>query len=235
MNLVPFARLLPKAEPRQLAKLQAAVQAGGVGTGPVMDALLSTPRAAFLAPSLAVQAYDDACLPIGEGQTISMPSVVARMTHALQLTGRETVLEIGTGCGYQAAILAKLARRVITIERHAALSAGAVQRLAALGHTNVTAVVGDGTLGWPQQAPFRAMIVTAAGPQVPPALVAQLAPGGRLVIPVGAQDTTQRLLRVTKDADGVVTHEDLGPVVFVPLVGAQGVAASGKTAMRQRA
>ncbi len=188
----------------------------------VLAVMGSIPRELFVPKAMAVDAYDDACLPIGEQQTISMPSVVAAMTSAIELSGSEKVLEIGTGCGYQTSILCKLCKRVYTIERLKGLSTTAVQRLSDMGFTNFTPMVGDGTLGWPAQAPFDRIIVTAAGPWVPSALVEQLKVGGILVIPVGTQEERQKLVKVVKTETG--TEETvIGTVSFVPLVGEQGV------------
>jgi protein-L-isoaspartate(D-aspartate) O-methyltransferase len=212
----------------RMRRLLESVRKNGVTDEKVLEAMGRVPRELFVSRALAVEAYDDITLPIGEQQTISMPSVVGYMTQCLGLTGREKVLEIGTGCGYQTSILCRLAKRVFTIERIEKLSKPTQERLVAMGYTNWIAMVGDGTLGWPAQAPFDAIIVTAAGPKVPPALVEQLAPGGRLVIPVGPNEQDQRLVRVTKAADGSTHEEVLGRVVFVPLVGAQGVAVGGK-------
>lgn len=189
----------------------------------VLAVMAAIPRELFVPKTMATDAYDDACLPIGEQQTISMPSVVAQMTSALGLVGTEKVLEIGTGCGYQTSVLSKLSKRVFTIERLKRLSETAVQRLHDMGYTNFTPMVGDGTLGWPAQAPFDRIIVTAAGPWVPAALVEQLAVGGILVIPVGPQETMQKLLKITKLADGTTEEATLGTVSFVPLVGEQGL------------
>lgn len=212
----------------RMRRMLEAVRAKGVTDPKVLEAMARVPRELFVSRALAVDSYDDVTLPIGEQQTISMPSVVGYMTQALELAGREKVLEIGTGCGYQTAILVRLCRRVYTVERLERLSKTAQERLTGMGHTNWIAMVGDGTLGWQAQAPFEAIIVTAAGPKVPPALVQQLAVGGRLVIPVGPTETDQRLLRITKlDEAGATREEVLGRVVFVPLVGAQGVAARG--------
>ncbi len=211
-----------KPNPLRVQRMLAMLKQAGVADEAVLRVMGLIPREVFVAPSMAVQAYDDLCLPIGEQQTISMPSVVATMTAALSLKGHEKVLEIGTGCGYQTAVLSKLCRRVYTIERHAPLSRVAVSRLHDLGVTNFTPMVGDGTLGWPEQAPFDAILVTAAGPHVPAALVDQMKPGGVMVIPVGPQETQQKLVKVTKDAHGAVQEQILGPVVFVPLIGAQG-------------
>lgn len=210
----------------RMRRMLDAIRARGVEDAKVLEAMARVPRELFVSRALAVDAYDDVTLPIGEQQTISMPSVVGFMTQSLNLKGNEKVLEIGTGCGYQTAILCRLARRVYTIERLAGLSKPTQDRLTAMGHTNFVAMVGDGTLGWQAQAPFEAIIVTAAGPKVPAALVEQLDVGGRLVIPVGPTEADQRLLRVTKLADGTTREEVLGRVVFVPLVGAQGVAAA---------
>jgi protein-L-isoaspartate(D-aspartate) O-methyltransferase len=215
-----------KPDPTRMARMLAAVRAAGVVDERVLDALARTAREVFVSRAMITEAYDDSCLPIGEQQTISMPSVVAKMTAALELQGHEKVLEIGTGCGYQTAVLSKLCKRIFTIERLKGLSDTAVKRLAELGITNFTPLVADGTQGWPHQAPFDAIIVTAAGPQVPPALLEQLKDGGRLVIPVGLQESLsgggqQRLLRCIKNGN-VITQQDLGLVSFVPLVGKQG-------------
>lgn len=208
----------------RMRRMLDSVRAKGVEDAKVLEAMGRVPRELFVSRALAVDAYDDITLPIGEQQTISMPSVVGYMTQCLGLTGREKVLEIGTGCGYQTSILCRLCKRVYTIERHERLSKPTQERLTAMGYTNWVAMVGDGTLGWQAQAPFDAIIVTAAGPKVPPALVEQLAVGGKLVIPVGPTEADQRLVRITKNANGSTTEEVLGRVVFVPLVGAQGVA-----------
>jgi protein-L-isoaspartate(D-aspartate) O-methyltransferase len=228
----------PQPNAHRMRRMIETVRAAGVTDESVLAAMAQIPRELFVARTFSVDAYDDACLPIGEQQTISMPSVVARMTAALNLSPTDKVLEIGTGCGYQTALLSKLARRVYTIERLAGLSATATPRLTAMGIHNFTAMVGDGTLGWPAQSPFNAIIVTAAGPKVPQALLDQLAPGGKLVIPVGASESTQKLVRITKAEDGTHTEEILGPVVFVPLVGQQGVAVpqfQPLSALRRRA
>lgn len=206
----------------RMKRLMDIVRASGTYDERVLTVMAGIPREMFVPKTMATDAYDDACLPIGEQQTISMPSVVAQMTSALELTGSEKVLEIGTGCGYQTSVLCRLVKRVYTIERLKGLSATAVQRLHDMGYTNFTPLVGDGTLGWPAQAPFDRIIVTAAGPWVPSALVEQLKVGGILVIPVGPQETMQKLVKVVKTETG--TNETvLGTVSFVPLVGEQGV------------
>ncbi len=208
----------------RMKRLIEGIKKQGIADDKVLAVLATIPRELFVSKALATDAYDDACLPIGELQTISMPSVVARMTSALELTGTEKVLEIGTGCGYQTVILSRLCRRVYTVERHKSLSEHAVKRLHDMGITNFTPLVGDGTLGWPAQAPFERIIVTAAGPWVPAPLVEQLAIGGILVIPVGPQETAQKLLKIRKLSATETSEENLGPVAFVPLVGQQGAA-----------
>lgn len=206
----------------RMKRLMDSLRSRGTYDERVLTVMAGIPREMFVPKTMATEAYDDACLPIGEQQTISMPSVVAQMTSALELTGNEKVLEIGTGCGYQTSILCRLVKRVHTIERLKGLSTTAVQRLHDMGYTNFTPLVGDGTLGWPAQAPFDRIIVTAAGPWVPSALVEQLKVGGILVIPVGPQETMQKLVKVVKTETG--TEESvLGTVSFVPLVGEQGV------------
>lgn len=188
----------------------------------VLRAMRAVPREAFVPASLASRAFEDGPLAIGMGQTISQPYVVALMAQALSLAPGDHVLEIGTGSGYGAAVLSRLARDVVTIERHDSLAFSARERLRELAYGNVEVVVGDGTLGWIERAPYDAIAVTAAGPSIPPSLLAQLAPGGRLVMPVGTRDG-QRLLRIQRDLSGEDTREDLGAVQFVPLVGAEGV------------
>jgi protein-L-isoaspartate(D-aspartate) O-methyltransferase len=202
--------------------VQRQIAARGVRDQAVLDAMAAVPREAFLAPELAEFAYDDTPLPIPQQQTISQPYVVAFMTEALRLRGGERVLEVGTGSGYAAAVLACIAGEVYTVERHAELAQQARRRLARLGYDNVAVLHGDGTLGWPEHAPYDGIVVTAGGPAVPQALLDQLAPGGRLVMPVGRDPTEQTLLRVTRLPDGGTREEDLGGVRFVPLIGAQG-------------
>lgn len=184
----------------------------------VLDAMRSVPRHRFVEDYSDRTAYEDHPLPIGEGQTISQPYMVALMAEAATLQPEDRVLEIGTGSGYGAAVLARLAREVWSIERIDTLAADAARRLAELGVTNVHVVHGDGTLGWPKAAPYDAIVVTAAsGEDVPPALLEQLAEGGRLVIPVGSTGR-QSLLRIVRHGDRY-NEQDLGGVAFVPLLG----------------
>jgi len=194
----------------------------GIRDARVLDAFARVPRHLFVPESLWAEADDDRPLPIGYGQTISQPFVVAYMTERLELEGRERVLEVGTGSGYQTAILATLAREVFTIEIVPELSERARRVVVdALGLTNVRFRVGDGALGWPEAAPFDATLVAAATPEVPDALVEQLAPGGRMILPVGEQDFAGQVLRlVRRGNDGAVEREDLLGVRFVPLVSA---------------
>jgi protein-L-isoaspartate(D-aspartate) O-methyltransferase len=176
------------------------------------------PRHRFVPLWSRSSAYGNYPLPIGHGQTISQPYIVALMTDLLDLQPRDTVLEIGTGCGYQTAVLAQLARRVCTIEVVPELLERAKKTLAGLGVRNVEARVGNGYDGWPEPGQFDAIIVTAAAPEVPEALLAQLGPGGRMVIPVGEPGTTQNLLRLERQADGEVVGRPMLPVAFVPMI-----------------
>ncbi len=204
-----------------LQDLLAALRRAGFSDQRVLDAIAAVPRARFVPAPERGLAYADTALAIDQGQTISQPSVVAMMTQALALAPHERVLEIGTGSGYQTAVLAQLVGRVVSVERHAALSAAAAAVLADLGYHTVNLHVGDGTLGWPQGAPYDAVIVTAAGPRVPDALLDQLSTAdGRLVMPVGSRDQ-QSLLLVRRQGQQW-TERALGPVRFVPLLGAQG-------------
>ncbi|HXV36466.1 MAG TPA: protein-L-isoaspartate(D-aspartate) O-methyltransferase [Myxococcota bacterium] len=198
------------------------IAARGIRDQAVLDAFRSVPREAFLPPELREFAYQDSPLPIEKGQTISQPYIVALMTAALGLRAGDRVLEIGTGSGYAAAILGRIARSVYTLERHEELAKLAAQRLAELGFDNVSVRCGDGSLGWPEHAPYDAIAVAAGGPGVPPALLEQLEPGGRLVMPVGEGRELQKLVRITRERDGSFASEDLGDVRFVPLIGEQG-------------
>jgi protein-L-isoaspartate(D-aspartate) O-methyltransferase len=188
-----------------------------IGDGRVLDAIARVPREAFVPAPFQHSAYENIPLPIGYGQTISQPLIVALMTQALQLTGNEKVLEIGTGSGYQTAILAQLARHVVSVERIGPLAERAREVLRQLGYTNVEVHAGGEGLGWPAGAPYDAILVTAAAPEIPRELLDQLGPGGRLVIPVGGRDL-QELVRIVKTPEGARRH-NLGPCRFVPLLG----------------
>ena len=198
------------------------IAARGITGELVFEAMRKVPRHEFVPAHLRAHAYDDGPLPIGEGQTISQPYIVALMTAALDLAGGERVLEIGTGCGYAAAVLAEIAGEVYTIERLAPLADRARQTLGRLGYGNVHVIVGDGTLGWPDAAPYAGIVVTASGPGVPDALKEQLAIGGKLVIPVEHGGGFQYLERITRIAEGEYETASLGGVRFVRLIGAQG-------------
>jgi protein-L-isoaspartate(D-aspartate) O-methyltransferase len=188
----------------------------------VLAAMRKVPRHEFVSADLRAYAYDDGPLPIGEGQTISQPYIVGLMTAALGLKGGERVLEIGTGCGYAAAVLAEIAGEVYTIERVASLADRAKQTLGRLGYGKVHVIVGDGTLGWPAAAPYAGIVVTASGPGVPDALRKQLAIGGKLVIPVEHGGGFQYLERITRIAESEYETASLGGVRFVRLIGEQG-------------
>jgi protein-L-isoaspartate(D-aspartate) O-methyltransferase len=196
--------------------------ARGIRDPLVLAAMGTVPREKFVSARQAAFAYDDEPLPIGEGQTVSQPYIVARMTEVLGLTRTDRVLEIGTGSGYSAAVLAEIAAEVYTVERLPVLADRARRRLVGLGYATVHVLTGDGTLGWPEHAPYDAIAATAGGPRVPPALLEQLAIGGRMVIPVGSGLWGQRLVRVVRASAEDYRREELDPVAFVPLIGAQG-------------
>lgn len=197
--------------------LRAALIRDGITDEAVLDAIYAIPRDMFVPPAFKERSYENSPLPIGLHQTISQPTVVATMTQALELNDRVKILEIGTGSGYQTAILAKLCRRVYTIERHRPLLSEAEERFERLGFNNIVTRFGDGSMGWKEQAPFSRIIVTAAAIDVPQVLLDQLDVGGIMVVPVGLEERTQHLLRVRKTEDDIET-EDLGLVRFVPLV-----------------
>ena len=199
MQLVLAARSVRATDPRVIAAIEA------------------TPRDAFVEPLFQDQAFDDVALPIPCGQTISQPSVVALMTQALEVGPRDKVLEIGAGSGYQAAILSHLCRRVYTIERHEPLLRTAEARFRALGYHNVTTKYGDGSLGWPEQAPFDRIIATAAAEDPPTVLIDQLRDGGIMVAPVGQTDIDQQLIKIVKSPSGL-EYQELATVRFVPLL-----------------
>ncbi|MBW0147054.1 protein-L-isoaspartate(D-aspartate) O-methyltransferase [Marinobacter arenosus] len=194
----------------------------GISSPLVIEAMRRVPREKFVTRTLIDSAYDDGPLPIGSGQTISQPYIVALMADALDLKGGDVVLDIGTGSGYAAAVLASIADRVFSIERIPELADHAAETLSAEGYDNVVVRCGDGTLGWPEQAPFDGICVAAGAPVVPETLKQQLSIGGHLVIPVGSVHTVQSLQRVTRISDTEFRSENLGDVRFVPLLGEQG-------------
>lgn len=194
------------------------IAARGVSDPAVLRAMRTVPRDRFVPEALGASAYDDRPLPIGQGQTISQPYIVAYMTELLALKRGARVLEVGTGSGYQAAVLAEIAREVYTIEIIPDLGRAAAARLRALGYARVHGRIGDGYAGWPEAAPFDGILVTAAADSVPPPLIAQLRPGGRMVIPVGGQNAVQMLVLIEKSADGRTVSRAMLPVRFVPLV-----------------
>jgi protein-L-isoaspartate(D-aspartate) O-methyltransferase len=196
------------------------IRARGIISARVLDAMAAVPRHEFVPAAAQSSAYADEALSIGDGQTISQPFIVAAMSDALQLSGSERVLEIGGGCGYQAAVLSLLAQNVMVVELRASLAGVARERLARLGYANVRVEEGDGSLGWPAGAPYDAILVSAAAPAIPPPLVEQLAEGGRLVIPVGDSER-QSMLRIVKRAGGLA-RESLLTCRFVPLLGRHG-------------
>jgi protein-L-isoaspartate(D-aspartate) O-methyltransferase len=207
----------PSDEKIQRMEFLLTLRRRGISNQAVLRAMDDVPREYFVTPETADAAYADQALPIACGQTISQPYVVAYMTEQLDVNPEHRVLEVGTGSGYQAAILARLAREVVTIERYRTLAEQARDRLKTLGCGNVEVIFGDGLAGMPERAPFDRIIVTAAAEEVPKALLDQLAEGGIMVLPLGARDATQVLVKLTKNKDRVV-REDLIPVRFVPLL-----------------
>ncbi len=202
-------------------RMVAELEKRGIVDRRVIGAMLDLPRHIFVEEAMADQAYSDGSLPIGEKQTISQPYIVAKMTQMLGLTGREKVLELGTGSGYQAAVLATLADRVYTVERIRPLALKARKALDSLGLLNVNLRIGDGTEGWAEEAPFDAILVTAGAPDIPQCLIEQLAPGGRLVIPVGDR-SDQQLVLVKKGLDGALHKQEADGCRFVRLIGRNG-------------
>ena len=200
------------------------LRARGITDRRVLSTMEQVPRHVFATENFQHLAYEDMALPIASGQTLSQPSIVAKMTQALDINPRNKVLEIGTGSGYQAAILAKLSRRVYTVERHKILARAAAKKLEELNIANVTVMTSDGSIGLPEQAPFDRIILTAAAEDPPAPLLAQLKEGGIMVLPVGQTDTVQTLIKVTKSADGL-DYEELNQVRFVPLLEGMGESA----------
>jgi len=214
---------MDKYRKQRIKMVDSQIRSRGIRDERVLKTMEMIPRHLFVDEGLINQAYNDNPLPIGERQTISQPYIVALMTEALELTGNEKVLEIGTGCGYQSAILSKLADRVFSIERIASLAGKARMLLDSLDCFNVLIRVGDGTYGWREEAPFDAVMIAAGAPDVPRPILEQLAVGGRLVIPVGSQ-YSQVLLKLTRLSEDIedVKREDLGGCRFVNLVGEHG-------------
>ena len=209
--------MMPDARAENLMRLMLSLRQAGVTERRVLSAMESVPREMFVDRAFRDRAWEDIALPRACGQTISQPSVVAVMTEALTVTPRCKVLEVGAGSGYQTAILARLARRVYAIERHRPLAREARDRLEALGITNVTMRGGDGTRGWPEQAPFDRILLAAAADDVPRVLLEQLRPGGIMVLPVGQSDEVQQLIRVERTEHGL-DYRELSEVLFVPLI-----------------
>jgi protein-L-isoaspartate(D-aspartate) O-methyltransferase len=206
----------PAAAQKRL-RLLMQLRRAGIGDTRVLGAIEKTPREHFVPAAFADRAYENIALPIGLGQTVSQPYVVALMTEALLLDEHCHVVEIGTGSGYQTAVLARLCRRVFSIERQRTLLPDAERRFAALRLNNIVCRVGDGSRGWPEQLPYRRVIITAAAAEIPPALADGLAPGGILIAPIGGEHQEQRLVRIRRDESGFST-EELASVRFVPLV-----------------
>lgn len=217
-----MSRQEPGFEGRRRAMVKYQVAGRGIQDARVLEAMARVPREAFVPEHLADEAYEDHPLPIGHGQTISQPYIVALMAEALALTGRERVLDIGTGSGYAAAVLASLALEIYSIERIPELARQARDNLDKAGFSQVHVACGDGTLGWPEAAPFDGICVAAGAPAVPETLKQQLAIGGRLVIPVGSEHTGQQLILITRRSDTDYQREDFGEVRFVPLLGEEG-------------
>ena len=204
------------------AMVERQIQSRGIRDPKILEAFRSVPREKFLSEEYADLAYGDHPLPIESGQTISQPYIVALMIQAAEIKPGDTVLEVGAGSGYAAAIIGCIASKVVAIERHAELAKVASERIDRLGYDNVQIVEGDGTRGWPDKAPFDAILAAASGSHVPPAWVEQLAGGGRIVMPVGDPGWVQKLVKVTKGPAGKLITEDLGGVRFVPLIGEEG-------------
>lgn len=213
-------RTAAQFEAARAAMIETQIERRGVRDARVLGAMRAVPRHAFVPADFRAQAYEDAPLPIGAGQTISQPYMVAAMTAALQVAQNERVLEVGAGCGYQAAVLSKLGREVVTLEYRAELAAETARRLAEMRYDNIHVHCGDGTLGLPEMAPFDAILVAAGAPAAPPPLLAQLAEGGRMVIPVGTLENQE--LQLIERRRGMFQTTTLENCRFVPLIGAHG-------------
>jgi protein-L-isoaspartate(D-aspartate) O-methyltransferase len=210
-----FAALRERMVEQQIA-------ARGLDDPRLLAAFHAVPREEFVSPDHAQYAYQDSPLPIESGQTISQPYIVALTIYAAGIKAGDKVLEVGAGSGYAAAVIGQIADEVVAIERHHALVELAEKRMRRLGYSNVRIVEGDGTLGWPDEAPFDAIVAAASGSHVPLSWIAQLKPGGRIVVPLGGPHEVQSLVKVTKEEDGTLRQEDLGGVRFVPLIGQEG-------------
>ena len=213
--MADFAELRERMVRRQ-------IESRGIGSSMILDAFRHVPREEFVDEEHRRWAYDDHPLPIEAGQTISQPYIVALMIDAAEIAPGDRVLEVGAGSGYAAAIISRIAAEVVGMERQPALAEVARDRLDHLGYCNVKIVEGDGTRGCPAEAPFDAILAAASGSHVPTSLLGQLAPGGRLVMPVGDRSGTQQLVKMTKRSDGTTTEQNLGEVRFVPLIGEEG-------------
>jgi len=198
------------------------ISARGLDNPRLLAAFRAVPREKFISVDYADYAYQDSPLPIESGQTISQPYIVALTIDAAGIEPGHKVLEVGAGSGYAAAIIGQIADEVIAVERHHELVELAGDRMRELGYRNVTIVEGDGTLGWPEHAPYDSIVAAASGSHVPQSWIAQLKPGGRIVMPIGDPQSVQSLVKVTKSRDGTLHREDLGEVRFVPLIGAEG-------------
>ena len=210
-----FATLRERMVERQIA-------ARGLDDPVLLEAFRAVPREQFVGSAYADDAYQDTPLPIESGQTISQPYIVALTIYAAGIKSGDKVLEVGAGSGYAAAVIGRIAAQVFAIERHAQLADLARERMQRLGYDNVTILEGDGTLGWPDEAPFDAIVAAASGSHVPQGWIEQLKPAGRIVMPIGDPHAAQSLVKVTKAEDGTLRMEDLGGVRFVPLVGQEG-------------
>ena len=204
------------------AMVERQLERRGIRSKPILDAFRGVPRELFVGGGYAGLAYGDHPLPIEAGQTISQPYIVALMIEAAEIAVGDSVLEVGSGSGYAAAVISRIARKVLGIERQAELVALARERLARLGYDNVEIVEGDGTMGWRDGAPYDAILVAASGSHTPPPLVEQLKPGGSIVMPVGSPGSVQKLVKATRQEDGTLRQSDLGGVRFVPLIGEEG-------------
>ena len=213
---------MPDFDAQREAMVERQLKRRGIGDQRLLDAFRQVPREQFVSAAYAHLAYGDHPLPIEAGQTISQPYIVALMIGAAGVEPGDSVLEVGAGSGYAAAVLSRIAARVVGIERQHELAAAARERLARLGYGNVEIVEGDGTRGWPEAAPYDAILAAASGSHIPPALVEQLKTGGAIVMPLGKPGAVQKLVKAVKRDDGTLQQSDLGPVRFVPLIGEEG-------------